>query len=241
MASSSPWREHWFELPLPNRTRRLWRGVEAQHQVATLRLAETAADQQLLEELIEASKPTLPPGSEARHYLLNTPFRYRAPVESRFRRRLDPGAWYGAEDLRTSCAEVGYWRWRFLTDSDALVDQTVLTTHSFYQAQVQGRCLDLTRAPWNSAATQWRHGRDYRACQALGAEARQRAVAWIRYASARVVDGVCGAVFDAANLSLRQPLQVQTWICRTTHSQARLQRSSGDAESFEFAASAWQA
>jgi hypothetical protein len=52
--------------------------VEAQHQVSTHKLVDSLSEQALLEELIEATKPTVPP--ECRHldYLLFTPFRYAA-------------------------------------------------------------------------------------------------------------------------------------------------------------------
>ena len=237
---SAPWPESWFSTGARSRSRLLWRGVEAQHLVATLRLAESAADQRLLEDLLEGSKPPLPPAAGARHYLLATPFRYRAPIASRFRRAQDPGAWYGAEELRTACAEVGYWRWRFLIDSDALIDQALHTTHSFFRAQVRGRNLDLTRPPWHSAATLWRHGHDYRACHELSIAAREHGVVWLRYASARVEKGVCGVAFEVAALSLRRPPQMQTWICRTTRTGARLQHSSAEAESYEFNAQSWE-
>jgi hypothetical protein len=239
-AADRPWQDDWLVAGVRVRSRQLWRGVEAQHLVATLRLAESAADQRLLEELLEGSKPALPAATRARHYLLSTPFRYCAPVASRFRRAHEPGAWYGAEDLRTACAEVGYWRWRFLMDSDALRAEALHTTHSFFRAAVRGRCADLTRPPWNSARDHWRHPHDYRSCQALGQAARAHGVAWIRYASARVVAGVCGVVFELGALSLRRPAPMQTWICRTTRAGVRLQRSAAEAESYEFSADEWR-
>jgi len=228
------------------RRRTLWRGVEAQHLVATLRLAETAADQKLLEDLLEASKPPFPPlpaSARAPHYLLATPFRYRAPVASRFRRAHDAGAWYGAEELRTACAEVGYWRWRFLMDSDALAGETLLTTHSFFRAQVRGRCLDLTRAPWATHVTRWRNPREYTECHALAAAARAGGAQWIRYASARVDEGHCGVAFELATLGIARPAPMQTWVCRVTRTGVRLQRSgassSASGEGHEFSALAW--
>ena len=235
---SGPWQPAWFE-GLRARSRLLWRGVEAQHLIATLRLTESAAEHRVLEELLERSKPPLPPHAHARHYLLTTPFRYRSPIASRFRRAHDPGAWYGAEELRTACAEAGYWRWRFLADCDGLASQALHTTHSFFRAQVRGRCLDLTRAPWSTAQQHWRAPRDYGACQALAVAARAQRVAWIRYQSARVDAGTCGAVFDAAALTLSRTSPLQTWVCRTTRGSVRLQRSGAAGESFEFDPAGW--
>jgi len=232
---SGLWQADWFD-GLRARTRLLWRGVEAQHLIATLRLTDSAADHRLLEELLERSKPALPPHAHSRHYLLTTPFRYRSPIASRFRRAQDPGAWYGAEELRTACAEAGYWRWRFLNDSDGLAAQALHTTHSFFRALVRGRCLDLTRAPWNAARHSWRESRDYRNCHELAAAARHQRVIWIRYQSARVAEGMCGAVFEAGALTLSRASPMQTWVCRSTRNGVRLQRSSAAGESFEFEA-----
>ena len=63
----------------------LWRAVEAQHRVATLRLVDDQAEQAVLEQLLEASKPPLPPHADRLHFLLSTPFRYLPPWPSRFR------------------------------------------------------------------------------------------------------------------------------------------------------------
>ncbi len=54
-----------------------WRGVEAQHIVSTMRLVDTLDEQSVLECILESSKPPLPAGGAAKHYLLATPFRYR--------------------------------------------------------------------------------------------------------------------------------------------------------------------
>jgi len=53
-----------------NKTADLWRGVEAQHVVSTMRLADNSGEQRVLEELLEASKPALPATAAGRHYLV---------------------------------------------------------------------------------------------------------------------------------------------------------------------------
>ena len=74
-----------------------WRVVEAQHQVSTRKLVDSADEQILLEELIERVKPADRTGGRW-HYLLATPFRY-PPLRhgSRFGGRHEPGIWYGSE------------------------------------------------------------------------------------------------------------------------------------------------
>src|SRR5690348_8741721 len=52
-----------------------WRVIEAQHHVSTRKLVDSAEEQELLEELIESSKPPAVAGVRL-HYLPSTPFRY---------------------------------------------------------------------------------------------------------------------------------------------------------------------
>src|SRR3546814_12120779 len=95
--------------------------VEAQHAAATMKLVDTAGEQALLERLVEQAKPPLPEAARQLHYLLATPFRYPPlPRGSRFRAAGEPGVFYGADQLPTACAELGYWRWRFLRDAPPL-------------------------------------------------------------------------------------------------------------------------
>lgn len=81
----------WITKSVQRRKQIHWRAVEAQHVVATMRLVDTLQEQELLERILEASKPPLPPGTQALHYLLSTPFRYTSPSPSRFRRANAPG------------------------------------------------------------------------------------------------------------------------------------------------------
>ena len=70
-----------------------WRAVEAQHRNATLGVVHGhLSNQALLEDIIEEVNPPLPVEAEGLHFLLSTPFRYRAPPPkgSRFRGRLEP-------------------------------------------------------------------------------------------------------------------------------------------------------
>ncbi len=233
------WKADWFDGGVRVRAAVLWRGVEAQHLVATMRLADNLQEQRVLEELLEASKPPLPEAARAKHYLIFTPYRYRSPVASRFRRAADPGVWYGAEDLETACAEVAYWKWRFLTDSDAFAGQALHTQHSLFRANARGRCADLTTAPWKASERAWRHKTDYSACQDLADEARRRNLAWVRYAAVRAPVGVGGAVLRPEALTLASAPGQQTWACKTTAAGAYLQRA-GHPEKFEFAAAQWR-
>src|SRR5258705_94017 len=94
----------WTPAALSSDTRSLagicWRLVEAQHDCSTLKLVDSVAEQSLLEDLVEASKPSVPPECRDLHYLLFTPFRYGAPYPrgTRFRRAgMTEGVFYSAE------------------------------------------------------------------------------------------------------------------------------------------------
>ena len=58
----------------------LLRMVESQEQVATRSLVDDLAEQALLEQMLEQSKPPLPDNASNLDYLLSTPFRY-PPLE----------------------------------------------------------------------------------------------------------------------------------------------------------------
>lgn len=226
------WDESWL-ASARGRRRDLWRGVEAQHRVATMRLADNLHEQELLEQLLESSKPRLPAAAAGKHYLLFTPFRYVAEWPSRFRRPEEAGAWYGADDALTVAAEVAFWRWKFFMDSDGLRDGQLVTEHTFFQARFEGLELDITEPPWDGLRAQWRDGEDYSHCHALASKARglPTPVQAIRYESARREGGMCQVVFDLPALTLPQPHLQQTWICKTTQALVLLTH---EHESIEF-------
>jgi hypothetical protein len=217
---------------------KLWRAVEAQHRVSTLRLVDTLREQAQLEQLLEGSKPALPPTTTPRHYLLVTPFRYPShhPGGSRFRAPTDAGVFYGADERRTACAELGYWRWRFLKDSPALLRLESLP-HTLFQAEVAALTIDLTRPPFDRDAALWTAANDYSPCQQLGSVARTANIEAIRYQSVRdPAAGLCTAVLtpDAFTSTL---LVEQTWRLAVTRERIQWQRDSVlQPESFEFEA-----
>lgn len=233
--SAPLWPREWLGRAARAR-RELWRGVEAQHQVATMRLVDDLQEQQLLEQLLNESKPPLPPQAAGLHYLVSTPFRYTSPHASRFRRVGEPGLWYGSDEPHTVCAELAYWRTKFLNDSDGLRDGHVVTEHTFFQAQFDGLELDLTAAPMDSLRDTWRGA--YVECHRLADQVRESdpAIASIHYESARSEHSTCAAVFAPNALSLDALHRQQTWICKTT---ADLVLFTHDGEAFQFNVRAW--
>lgn len=205
----------------------LWRAVEAQHVVATRALVDSLAEQEVLESVLEASKPRVPPECAGFDYLLYTPFRYPPPSRgSRFRSYDDPGVWYGAEAVRTSCAELGYWRWRFVMDSRGLTRLDGVP-HTVFQALARGSSVDLRREPFERDARMWGDPQDYGACHALARTARAAETQIIRYASVRDPEhGGCGAVLDCRAFSGTGGVrQRQSWFLTVDRQRASWVRS----------------
>jgi hypothetical protein len=221
--TATAWSTAWFDGEVTNKSMLAWRGVEAQHVVSTMRLVDTAEEQDMLERMLEQSKPPLPLMKAPKHYLLSTPFRYRPQHPSRFRRAGTLGLWYGAEDLYAACAEVAYWRHRFILDSAALWKTVLLTEHTFFQAKVEGTAIDLMTPPWVAARAVWTHGSDYTEPQVLAEAARERGVQWICYESVRAPDKRCAVVLDVEALEMvAQGTTQQTWHCKATRESVML-------------------
>jgi hypothetical protein len=201
-----------------------YRMVETQHVAATMRLVDSGAEQDLLEQMLETSKPPLPLEFVGVHYLLAAPFRYLPPTGSRFRSPGAPGIWYGADDPYGACAEVSYWRQRFLLDCVGLMKEPLTSEHSLYRAEVAGLAIDLLAHPWAQAEAQWKHPADYNETQRLGKLARESgAVQWIRYGSVRAEGHTCAAVLSPQCLSMAQPEgSYEQWHCYTTHNRVTL-------------------
>ncbi len=164
-----------------------WRVVEGQHHVSTLPLVDTIAEQERLEQLIEATKPVLPVECRGLNYLLFTPFRYRPyPHGSRFRRAgLSPGVFYAAAQAETAMAEAVFYRLLFFAESPATPWPANASEHTAFSVKYGGKALDLTRPPLARQRAKWMHPTDYTACQDLADQARMAEVEVLRFAPAR--------------------------------------------------------
>lgn len=222
----------------------LWRAVEAQHRVSTMVLVDTLDEQALLEQLLDDSKPALLERQQkSLHWLLFTPFRYPPlPSGSRFRGPGDPGVFYGAEEQRTACAELGYWRWRLLQDSPALhaIDPMQQT---LFKTPVKGKTADLRQPPLSRRRKQWTDPLDYSACQELARKARTAGLQVLRYQSVRdPQSGGCAAVLSHTAFAATQPSDSQTWTVAVFRQRVLWQRDSiFEKHAYEFDATLWRA
>ena len=237
--SSTIWTPRALASEAVSAERALWRAVEAQHVVATRALVDSMAEQELLEDLLEAAKPAIPIACRSLDYLLFTPFRYPSGrYGSRFRDRIDPGVWYGADTVDAACAEVGYWRCRFVADSDGLTTLDAVA-HSLFRAAASGLTIDLGLAPLNADQAQWMSPDDYSACRMLARAAREADIRLIRYRSVRdPAQASCTAVLDCrAFAGTRGITTRQTWFLSVDRRRASWIRAGSrpsKAEALEF-------
>lgn len=193
----------------------VWRVVEGQAQVSTMKLVDTLDEQALLEQIIDRSKPAIPASCKGLHYLLATPFRYWPyPYGSRFRRAEQlEGCLYAATAPETAIAEQAFYRFLFFVDSPGTALPENPLEHTAFSLQVgAASVLDLTMPPLNRDATLWTHPTDYEPCQDLADRARETGIQAIRYLSVRdPQQGLNLAVLTPEALVSRQPEASQTW------------------------------
>ena len=211
-----------------------WRAVESQHRASTLTLVDSLAEQEMLEELIEQAKPPIPAEARNLDYLLATPFRYPPSLHgSRFRTPADAGVFYGAKEVRTACAETGYWRWRFMMDSPALLEMPAVP-RTLFRSSVSALIIDLRARPFVRDRSKWTHPNDYSHCHAIAHIAREARVQIIAYESVRDPNhGECFAVLSPEAFARRTPTKQESWLLTVTRHRVYWQSQSGNA-AFEF-------
>lgn len=197
----------------------LHRLVESQEQVATTALVDDLAEQALLEDMLETSKPPAPGNAEDLHYLLSTPFRYPPlPHGSRFGRRIEPSLFYGSVETTTTLAESAYYRLIFLTGMlMPPPSQRILSQHSLFTVGYRtDHGIQLQCEPWIEHADQLRHPSEYQATQALGSKMRSAGVKGFEFTSARDPDeGTNVALYEPECLTDQSPRSIQPVICDT--------------------------
>lgn len=198
----------------------LLRMVESQVQVATLQLVDNLAEQALLEELLEGSKPPLPAGSEPLHYLLKTPFRY-PPLRwgSRFGSVHEPSLFYAAQRLDTVLAEAAYYRFvLWVGMASPPPSGRIVSEHSTFEARYRvERGIQLQLPPFSEHQAVLAHPSDYRATQAIGMAMRAAEVQAFQFRSARCpVGGSNVALYTPSAFAEKKPRNLTPWLCETT-------------------------
>lgn len=218
-----------------------------------MKLTDSLEEQAILEDLIEETKPPVPPDCKRLHFLLMTPFRYsrQNPWGSRFRRpNADAGVFYAAEHPETAIAETVFHRLRFFADSPETPWPQNAAEYSAFSVEVYSeRAVDLTAFSSDEAADILDPA-DYTASQALSEKARQAAIELIKYPSVRDPDHRANlAVLTPAAFAKSEPTSRQTWriyldsngaraICESPHLSLAFGRDAFNADP-RMAAFAW--
>jgi hypothetical protein len=212
--------------------------VEAQHTASTMKIVDSRDEQDVLEQLLEDSKPPRPVAAEALDYLLATPFRYDPRRGgSRFRAATDPGVFYGAESVRTAGAELAYWRWRFLLDAPTL-ERLGPVAHTAFRVEISTQAVDLQQPPFVADAALWTNPGDYSATQDFARSARAAEIGGIVYRSVRDPEpSWCIALLTPLAFARARPYpQLQTWWLAVKRDSAVWRR---DRQSMAFPMNSW--
>jgi hypothetical protein len=199
----------------------VYRLVESQEQVATMGYVDSLEEQALLEEMIEAVKPSYPEQVDQHyHYLLTTPFRYPPlPHGSRFGTTSEPSLFYGGENERVALSEVAYYRFLFLSSIDGVGDdERISTQHTMFSAVYQTeKGIRLHAKPFNDYQDELTSKTDYAVTQQLGRDMRAAGVKVFEYTSSRDKEkGVCIGLFDTSGFKSRKPTSSTAYLCDTT-------------------------
>lgn len=201
---------------------RLSRIVENQQQKVTLSLVDSLEEHDVLEQLLEASKPggDIFAGLARFDYLLRTPWRYPPlPWGSRFGRQFEPSLFYGALSTRALFAEAAYYRLVFLEGMTAPFADRVISQFTVFDARYRGEHgLNLSAPPFEKHEQALRHPADYSASQALGTVLRDADIDSFTYLSAREPgEQLNVALFRPTALQSRKHLNPRHGIAETRY------------------------
>jgi hypothetical protein len=193
-----------------------WRIVEAQHHVSTMKITPNFHEHDVVEQIIDDTKPVIP--SECTHldFLLKTPFRYGAGhprTASRFRRIASSrGVLYAAENVRTAVAERTFLQLLFFAESPQTPWHKNPAEYTGFSINYESRAsVDLTIAPFD-ADPSLVHPVDYSTCHKLADTARQHGVQIIRYRSVRDPYHRANiALLTCTIITTPEPQDRQTW------------------------------
>ncbi len=190
-----------------------YRVVENQEYIATRTLVDTSDEHDLLESMLEKSKPPMPSDCSVDDYLICTPFRY-PPLRdaTRFGKITERSPFYGSEELRSALAEKAHRIEQFDQDTSARLPNRNLNFTSFRFAARATSCLDLLDSPFDTYKAQIHDPNSHAASQALGTEMRDCGVQACVFESVRCPPARNIAIFDPSIFTSKS-FENQQWSC----------------------------
>lgn len=195
--------------------------VETQEYAATTSLVDNLQEQSLLEEMLDKAKPDYREGTENRHYLISSPFRY-PPLKhgSRFGDVTMPSFFYASEDVNTALAECAFYRFVFLKDMLVPYERAIQSAHMSFRVNIESTSAAiLTEYSDHDIVNLLVSPNNYAYTQQLGKHLTQISGAdVIRFYSARGVKwaGINVAIAQPHVIISKEPHGMVNWICHTT-------------------------
>jgi len=192
-----------------------WRMVESQHISSSRDLVESRQEHDILEELLESSKP---PIANDKHYLIFTPFRY-PPLAygSRFGNTFEPSLWYGSINLHTALAETAYYRLKFFDDTSANLEYIEIPMTAFKAYIHTENGIDLTELPFKTYQDKISNKTNHDYSQRLGTEMREANIEAFIFTSARDINfsnNVAAFTPEVFEMKEKQYItNMQNWRC----------------------------
>ncbi len=192
-----------------------WRMVESQHISSSRDLVESREEHDILEALLENSKPLV---ANNKHYLIFTPFRY-PPLAygSRFGNTFEPSLWYGSINLHTALAEVAYYCLKFFDDTDANLEYIEISMTAFKAYIQTENGIDLTELPFQTYQDKISNKTSYDYNQKLGKEMREATIEAFIFTSVRdTTFGKNVAAFTPEVFKMKEKQYItnmQNWRC----------------------------
>lgn len=199
--------------------------VENQEEVATTRITSNLEEADLLEAMLEDSKP----GSLDfnRDYLITTSFRY-PPLRhgSRFGRRGEPSLMYASLELETCLRECAYYRFKFYFDMQVPPGKPIDSQHTVFWVSLHSlACVDLRTDAFINFQSELRSPVSYQFSHKIGTALRDVGANMLIVGSARGTGSNAG-VFTGEVIH-GDPKGKQHWVSQTTVDQVVLRSNRG--------------
>jgi len=196
----------------------VYRLVENQEQIATRSYVDSLEEQDILEQILEESKPRYHEDTPAgMHYLLKTPFRYPPLLYgSRFGRTFEFGIFYGALTAHTVLSEVAFYRFVYWYSPSEPFPNPLMSQHTLFSAPFKTQQgVDLRENAFDGYQAELQSPTEYSRSQQLGSLMREHAQMFI-YASARdPQQGGCVGIFTPKVFTKLKPNVQGTYHCET--------------------------
>jgi hypothetical protein len=211
-----------------------YRVVENQAKSFTRKLVVTQKAHDILEDMIEFSKPKLTDDLECLKdmYLLFKPFRY-PPLKhgSRFGNTNQHSLFYVSLDLKTALSEVAFYRMSFIRASRGNIGNKIINMTSFKVNVATELGIDLTKNPFNKHTQELTSVESYTITQTLGTSMRQDKIdAFISYSARSNQSGKNLNVISPTALKDNTNIEIENtftgWSCFATSDVVEFAKSS---------------